>query len=252
MIRSPRPSMFVVAVALAACSGDDGYRLSPQAGAGRAPPATAPKGASGTAVVTASGAAAAIGGIPFPQVGEMVFADGWDVRFARILTTLDEVTVSPSPDLSPGDATRTGEVLATLRGPWAVDLHAGGPLAAKSGAGAESVELDKFGGEESSVDFDPTLRYALGFRVVEATADARAVSFDAVAGADYAEMIAAGHTILYVGTATFRGGAGCATTGNYDFGKLPATVDFRLGLRAPATYVNCQNPDSRSATCWGP
>jgi hypothetical protein len=57
-------------------------------------------------------------------------------------------------------------------------------------------------------------------------------------------MIQKGQTLLYVGTATFKGDASCkASNASYDFGKLPKSVRFRFGFTAPTRYVNCQNTD---------
>jgi hypothetical protein len=52
-----------------------------------------------------------------------------------------------------------------------------------------------------------------------------------------------GYTVLYVGTATFKGTNCTPTPADPEFAKLPTVVNFKLGFKSPATYVNCQNPD---------
>jgi hypothetical protein len=54
-------------------------------------------------------------------------------------------------------------------------------------------------------------------------------------------MIQKGVTVLYVGTATFRGSA--CTPADPKLDVLPKVVNFRFGFDTATTYVNCQNPD---------
>ncbi|MDB4964615.1 MAG: hypothetical protein JWN44_304 [Myxococcales bacterium] len=208
-------------------------------------------GGNGTVRFTASGEVLALGGYDFPPAaaGDAAFVDGWEVRFEKLIVVFDKVTLSEGPDTSPTDQSQVGNVVAQADGPWAIDLHAGGPLAGKGGSDEQAVEfaqalnMNKTGGG----GFDPTVRYAFGFDSVPATAAATKINI-AAGDADYADMVAKGVNVLYVGTATWKGGASCTSTNAaYDFAALPTEVHFKLGFKTPTTYANCQNPDNDPA-----
>src|SRR5205823_3910874 len=133
--------------------------------------------------------------------------------------------------------------------PWAVDLHQGGPLMGKGGSDEQALPIITLAdqSQNGNAPFDPTVRYAFGFDLVPATANAMRLNVDA-GDSDYADMITHGWTVLYVGTATWKGGGSCTSTNpGFDFTKLPAQVDFRFGFQSPTSYVNCQNPDNDPA-----
>ena len=200
---------------------------------------------------TASGEILALGGYPFPPVTDIGFVDGWDVQFSELLVTVDNIKLSQNPDLNPGDQSKTGREVARVSGPWAIDLHQGGPLLGKAGSGEQAVAIAGLTGENANdcAPFDLTLRYAFGFDVVTATESALNVNLDAQGLTDYAEMISKGYTVLYVGTATFNGSS--CVPDDPEFLKPPLTVgsvvNFRLGFKSPTSYINCQNPDYQSA-----
>ena len=218
--------------------------------------------------VTLSGEGESLTGFAFPpsSANDLAFVDGWDVKFDRILVTVDNIVLSDGPDTSPTDQAQTGVVVATAKGPWAVDMSKPGatatdlrpqavrPLAGDHGhhdhgAGKDThaQALTQFSSLDGNRRFDPSERYAFGFDIVAADAAAKRMNLDAAAEADYAEMQAKGLSVLYVGTATFKGGTSC-TSSNPDyqgFEKLPTTVRFRLGFKTPTTYKNCQNSDLR-------
>jgi hypothetical protein len=218
----------------------------------------APAPGSGGILFSASGEVLALTGYPFPPVnaGDPAFVDGWAVSFTRLLVTVDDIKLSSNPDLSPGDQSQTGPLLAEVQGPWAIDLAHGDPsyLIGKGGAGEEAVPI-AYLPASSSFATDGT-RYAFGFDLVAATtqtADGRStmnVNLDTPGLADYQEMVADGCTVLYVGVATFNGGT---LTGyencNSDpvYASWPKVVRFRLCFQSPTTYVNCQNPDNDPA-----
>lgn len=203
--------------------------------------------------ITASGEVLALGGYPFPPAtaDDVAFVDGWDVRFERLLVTIDHVTLSENPDRVPGDQSQTGPEVARIEGPWAIDLHQGGPLLGKGGSGEQAMPIAALTGqnENGCEPFDPTQRYAFGFDVVRASSHAINVNLNDAALADYSDMIARGYSVLYVGTARFRGES--CSPANAEFDKYPlnsqSTVNFRLGFRSPTSYINCQNPDNQSA-----
>ncbi len=202
---------------------------------------------------TASGEVLALGGYAFPPANpdDPAFVDGWDVHFEEVLVTVDKVTLSDNPDKNPGDQAQTDGVVAEVDGPWAVDLHQGGPLAGKGGTEERAVPIAALTGQNKNgnIAFDLTKRYALGFDAVPATKNAQNVNLDAQGQSDYADMIAKGYVVLYVGTATFKGTA-CTPT-DPEFDKLPKVVKFRFGFTSPTTYLNCQNPDNDPAKGFG-
>lgn len=205
----------------------------------------------GSIRVTASGEVLAFTGYPFPptDADAPAFVDGWEVSFDALLVTLDKVTVSENPDKSPTDQSQTDGKVAEISGPWALDLHKGGPLLGKGGGGEQAFPLSLISGQNLQGDkaFDPTQRYAVGFDVVAASAGASRLNFDAQNEADYKQMIQNGWTVLYVGKATWRGGTCTSTNPTYDWSKLPTQVKFRFGFKSPTTYKNCQNPDNAPA-----
>ena len=65
----------------------------------------------GGILFAASGEALALTGYPFPPVssGDPCFVDGWDVKFTRLLVTVDKIELSENPDMSPGDESQNGK-----------------------------------------------------------------------------------------------------------------------------------------------
>ncbi|HET9621869.1 MAG TPA: hypothetical protein VFP84_10900 [Kofleriaceae bacterium] len=258
----------------AACGGGDDGPGEPRtcgshAGAGVLADFAVPCDPGGNAILlTASGEAFAKDGYAFPPTtpDDVFFVDGWAVSYDRILTTFDHITLSRGPDKSPTDQSLcddgkggtitcgTGSsVVAEVDGPFAIDLHQGGPLPDADGADGDATPIAALTdlNQAGNAAFDPATRYAFGFAVVGATASARNVNLDAGGLGDYQEMIAKGYTTLLVGTATWQGNnhgsdvnTGCTVAGasTYDFSQLPKTVKFRLGLTAPTVYRNAQNP----------
>jgi hypothetical protein len=209
----------------------------------------------GTVQITASGEVLALGGYAFPPAnpGDADFVDGWEVHFSKFIAVFDKVVLAENPDTTPPDQSQTGPVVAELDGPWAIDLHRGGPLPGKGGGGEQAYPIALIANQtrNGGAAFDPTQRYAFGFDTVAATAHATRLNI-AADDPDYAEMVANGWNVLYVGTATWKGAAAnppCRSTGpaSYDFATLPTTVNFRLGFATPTTYINCQNPDNDPA-----
>jgi hypothetical protein len=207
-------------------------------------------GPGGKVQFTASGEVLALGGYAFPPAtpDDPAFVDGWEVRFSKFLTTIDHITLSENPDTSPADQSKTGKVVAELDGPWAIDLHKGGPLEGKGGSDEQAYPIATLENQNANgnAEFDPTVRYAFGFDLVPAKDSAKKLQLDD-ADPDYAAMVTNGWVVLYVGTATWKGSS-CTSTGqSFDFTTLPTTVNFRLGFKSPTTYLNCQNPDNDPA-----
>jgi hypothetical protein len=210
----------------------------------------------GGILFAASGEVLALTGYPFPPAndGDPAFVDGWQVDFTRLLVTIDKITLSGNPDFVPGDQAMTGPLVAEADGPWAVDLAHGDPgyLPGKGGPGEQAVPLVALANQNRNGNrafaTDGT-RYAFGFDVVAASAGAQNVNLDAAGLSDYQQMVADGCTVLYVGTATFRGGtvAGHTDCNAGAYASWPTAVGFRLCFRSPTTYANCQNPDNQPA-----
>ncbi len=220
---------------------------------------------------TISGESTAVSGFAFPPISpdDVVFVDGWDVRFDRVLLTVDDIVLTENPDLAPTDQSQTGAPVARAKGPWAVNLSVLGkvttpPLATASlvplggdhtlsapatGRGSTddpSIRLVRLEGLNlrGNDAFDRATRYGFGYQVVPASAAATRVNLDADAAKDYDEMIAKGWSTLFVGIATFRGGTSCKSAlEGYDWAKVPTSVRFRFGFATPVSYVNCQNTD---------
>jgi hypothetical protein len=206
---------------------------------------------------SASGEVLALGGYAYPPAnsGDVAFVDGWEVHFTKFLTTIDKIKLWANPDLSPTDQSQVGTLVAELDGPWAIDLHKGGPLLGKGGAGEQAFPIAVLDNQNKNGggSFDPTVRYAFGFDLVPATSSAQLLQLQSN-DPDYQDMIANGYVVLYIGTATWRGngtGPACTQTGPFDFTQLPAVVNFRLAFKSPTSYINCQNPDNDPAKALG-
>jgi hypothetical protein len=200
--------------------------------------------------LTVSGEVLALGGYAFPpaKMGDPAFADGWEVRFSKLLAVIDQVTLSEAPDTSPTDQSQTGKVVAEIDGPWAIDLHKGGPLPGKGGSGEQAHPIAAICDQNRNggAAFDPAAHYAFGFSSVAATPSATLVNIDA-ADPDWQAMLTNHWNVLYGGTATWKGdspGVTCTSSDPAYVFSLPRTVDFQLGFQTPTAYVNCQNPDN--------
>ena len=227
--------LFLASMSALACSPDLGSK----------------HGASGGRVqVAISGEDIATDGIAFPEGSEVTIVDGWAIELSHVLVTIGGVTLSENPDLVPSDQSRTGGVVARAAGPWAIDLHTAGTIPAAGGEGlATPLTLIANQTERGSAAFDDDERYAFGYDIVPASADAEIVNFgdDPEAQAAYAEMIDTGTTVLYVGRATFRGQDCESSDEDYDFTKIPREVAFKLAFQTPTSFVNCQNQDNQGA-----
>ncbi len=212
----------------------------------------------GDLTVTVSGEGTSTPEFSFPATSpdEPAVVDGWDVKFDRILVTLDAISLAENPDMSPTDQSQTGPIVAQAKGPWVVDMtRPGAPtdVHPQTAFGAANLEIEgknpsaqrlaRFSSLDGQKQLDPTLRYGFGFEFVAATPGAKKTNLDAQADADYAEMIEKGITVLYVGTATFKGTDCKSSDPEYDFDGLPKTVKFRFAFKTPTKYINCQNTD---------
>ena len=208
----------------------------------------------GSVQFIASGQELAVAGYAFPAAtDDPAFVDGWEVNFDEVLVTFDNISLSENPDKSAIDQSQTDAKVASVSGPWAVDLHKAGPLTSKEGGENQAVAIATINNQNlnGNTPFDPTKRYAFGYDVVPAVATAKSVNMDAQGKTDYQLMVQKKWTVLYVGTATFKGVGCISTIPTYDFTKLPTVVKFKIGFTSPSMYVNCQNPENEPAAPLG-
>jgi hypothetical protein len=233
-------SMVVLgAVLLVAGCGDD----TATGGAGGGEPS-----GSGTIAVQISGEDFGTDGFLFPTGSEATIADGWELSFDHVLVTIGSVSVADNPDKDPSDQSVTGAVVAEAVGPWAIDLAKQGSVPGASGEGTATplAKIDKQN-KNGDVPFAADRRYAFSFETVGAAAAATKVNFDgdAAAEAAYQLAVAGGCSVLYQGTATFKGTA-CETGDEaYDFTAIPQSISFTLCYDTPTKYLNCQNEENQ-------
>jgi len=177
---------------------------------------------------------------PTPAMGEPVFVDGWEVRFSRILVTVQNIRLN-RPGNNPSDPSSVGAPVATNPRAYAVNLQKAGPLTGTGGGEETALPLFVFRSDQNGRALEPTVRYALSFDFVTATLAATNINLDADDLAAYRTMISRRWTHLVTGTATYRGIAPPAAS---PFADYPTTVTFSFGFGAPAAYVNCSNPDN--------
>ncbi|HYP97530.1 MAG TPA: hypothetical protein VER96_02580 [Polyangiaceae bacterium] len=208
----------------------------------------------GNVLFTASGEVLALTGYDFPPASDAdaAFVDGWDVHFEHLLTTIDALTLSENPDQQKGTQLGTGKLVARVDGPWAVDLSRSDAsyLTGKGGGSELAVPIaalnnqNQDGGRAFATD---GTRYAFGFDVVTASESAQNVNLEPDALTQYEQMVQDGCSVLYVGTATFKGDPevdGCVTEASKTW---PEVVNFRLCFKSKVSYLNCQNPDNDPA-----
>jgi hypothetical protein len=167
--------------------------------------------------------------------------DGWALSFRHVLLTVDRLRLNEDPDRDPGDATALGAEVASVDGPFAVDLSVGGNITGKSGSPDEkTVAIAALGSRKDGRPFDPAARYAFSYDLATATASAQRVNLDAEGAALYEQAIAKGWAMVFDGVATYKGPAPAAGSA---FAELPQEVRFTLGFKNPASYINCENTD---------
>jgi hypothetical protein len=196
--------------------------------------------------VAISGEDIATEGISFPTGSEVTIVDGWAIELSHVLVTIGNVTLSENPDLAPSDQSRTGRMVATAAGPWAVDLHVEGSVPAAGGEGL-AIPLALLDQQDSGAAFSADERHAFGYDIVAATPEASVVNFDddEDALAAYTEMIELGASVMYVGIARFEGEDCEVSDETYDFTQLPSEAPFRLAFQTPSSFINCQNQDNQ-------
>lgn len=214
----------------------------------------------GAFLFTVTGEASATGGYAFPPPGSggaPFFIDGWALTYEHMLVTVDNLTLSENPDMTPANPAMTGPAVARASGPWAVDLAKAGPLDAKelNGKAFALARLTSQNLKQGTPAFSTTAKYAFGFDAVAADGSPLNVNLDARAQELYRLMRAGGYAYWIEGTATWKGDQGSpacrSTNAAYDFARLPKTVRFSFGFKSPTQYRNCINPDLMPADSRG-
>jgi hypothetical protein len=192
-----------------------------------------------TVQVSASGEALGQRGFAYsssPAEGELVFVDGWEVRFERYLVVIDRVTLNQSgPD--PDKRDLLGPVVVEQRGPWVIDLRKLGPLVGAGGSPETAVPLTVL-----AANFDTTRGYALSYATGPASYAVRNTNLTEADRTALLEMIEHGWVKYIAGTATYRGRVPSDSVDS-SFAAYPTLVHFTFGLADPARYVNCHNPE---------
>jgi hypothetical protein len=169
------------------------------------------------------------------------FVDGWALTFEHVIVTVANVHVNADPDKDEGNPQDLGKLVASADGPWAVDATIGGGVIGKSESPDErTIPIVAFAKQSDGSAFDPESRYAFSYDLVPASTNARLTNLDAAGKALYAEAKEKGWSMIYAGTATYKGPT--PEDGSV-FAKIPTTVKFTLGLKNPSSYINCRNTD---------
>ena len=235
-----------IPLALAGCSSssDNNPGSAGAAGSAGSTGAVTDPGPGGL-YLTASGESLAVTGYAFPPAtpDDTFLVDGWIFQLDHYIVSIDHVQLWENPDKVPADQSQHGALVAHLDGPWAIDLHNGGPIAGEGGDPEKAQPFAAIKSKDDGSAFDTTTRYAFGFDTVAASASATNVNLDADGQSEYDYMVQNGYSVLYVGTVSRPDNDSCADAGgkDYDFTTLPKTLKFKLGFSTPTSYINCQN-----------
>lgn len=171
-------------------------------------------------------------GLPFtatPRPDELVFVDGWSVKFDRWLTVVGSVRLD-QPGRDPAQQQIVGSSVARKDGPWVVNLTK-----------ADSIPLTRFERADDGSSFDTKVRYAFSFDLSPARSGATKVNLDAADEPALAEMIQRGYSNYAEITATH---AAYVAGDDPVFQRYPTTLKFTLGWGGDVSYINCENPDN--------
>lgn len=234
--RRPRLGILALAIAVAPACSTSGESQGPSPGGGSLcfkPPAGTIQNVTGQALkaftppcdpgpnafaLSISGEANAIDGYAYPPYDlatATYMVDGWSWHIDKYIVVIDHITLSTNPNMSASDQSQHGPQVAHLDGPFVVDLHKGGPLDGKGGAGEQAVAIGAIlnQNDNGGTAFDPSATYAFGFSTVQATYDAINVNLTSDEQADFDYMVQNGASVYYHGTATWNGTQSGGQTG---------------------------------------
>lgn len=185
-------------------------------------------------------------GFPFPQgAAEAAIADGWEIKFDHVLVSFGNITISENPDKVPTDQSQTDEKVAEDKGPYIADLAREGT---ETGAGGEGkailVKTIADQNLKGNAPFASDRKYAFGYETLVPTDAATKLNLEASADPHVATMKEKGYSVMYVGTATFKGTA-CTSSDDAYFTTFPTEVAFAIGFATPSSFVNCQNQENQ-------
>jgi hypothetical protein len=165
-----------------------------------------------TFVFSTSGEANAIIGYAYPPYDlttATYMIDGWSWSIDRYIVVIDHITLWTNPNASTSNQELHGSQVAHIDGPFVVDLHKGGPLDGKGGAGEKALAIAAMinQNDNGGAAFDASTTYAFGFSTVQAPSDGSAININLTADeqADYQYMVQNGASVYYHGTSTWAG-----------------------------------------------
>lgn len=164
---------------------------------------------------------------PMPKDGDIVFLDGWTVKFDRWLVSVGSVGLN-QPGTDPGQQQKVGALVAQQKGPWIVDVT--------KPSSNEETELLTFDKGSDGKAFDTQVRYAFSFDLSPATQGAKKLNVASSDSALVDRMIQMGYSNYVEGVATHEPDSSTA------FKDYPTTVKFSFGWGGTVSYINCSNP----------
>jgi hypothetical protein len=165
-----------------------------------------------TFVFSISGETNAIVGYSYPPYDlttATYMVDGWNWKIDKYIVVVDHITLWTNPNASSSDQSQHGQQVAHVDGPFVVDLHKGGPLDGKGGAGEQALAIAALTkqNDNGGAAFDGSAMYAFGFSTVVAPSDGSAINVNLTKDeeADYQYMVQHGASVYYHGTANWNG-----------------------------------------------
>src|SRR5438105_7223644 len=160
----------------------------------------------GAIEVTFSGEVLGVAGLPFNPAhpGDPVFVDGWSVTFDELLVVIGNFRLAPGATSSQ-DQSQVGAPVATMKGPYVVDMHKPSGFTGKGGGDEKAGGIFVWNTDDSGKAFDTSTRYSFSYDVIKAQYPATQVNLTSDQFADYDLMVQKGYSKLYKGTATYSG-----------------------------------------------
>jgi hypothetical protein len=202
-----------------------------------------------TFVFSVSGEANAVVGYAYPPYDlstATYMVDGWNWKIDKYIVVIDHITLWSDPNKSSSDQSQHGPEVAHVDGPFVVDLHEGGPLDGKGGAGEQALAIAAIASQNDNggAAFDPSTTYGFGFSTVQAPSDGSAINVNLTADeqADYRYMVQNGASVYYHGTVTW---AGNQAGGQQGFGlcSTDPQTDYSHGAQTCATATSGSGVD---------
>jgi hypothetical protein len=229
-------------------TGSTGNQLTPLGDPGFTQTTTTPL----TFGITVSGETLGEQGLPFCPVsdGDPYFVDGWNFAFSNYIVVVDNIRLNENPTK---DSTwqDMGAQVAIKKGPFVIDIHNcgnGGFIGKDGEEPAQGIFL--WTKKDDGTPFDPSVRYAFSYDIVQATYPAINVNLSSDESAIYDKMVK-NHWSKYVAgtvTSAVAGTYSDATdpneaTAQANFAAFPTAVQFAFGWDDHTQILNCVNAD---------